>query len=82
MPPDSVDCNIFAMSEEEKQDLGIEAIPGTLIQAIEELEKDEFIQGILGKHISSKYIEAKKAEWANYRSQVTDWEINQYLNQF
>lgn len=81
-PPASVDCNIFAMSEEEKKALGIEAIPGTLIEAVNELEKDEFIKEVLGVHVSSKYIEAKRAEWANYRSQVTDWEINQYLNQF
>lgn len=81
-PPASVDCNIFAMSEEEKKALGIEAIPGTLIEAVNELDKDEFIKEVLGVHASSKYIEAKRAEWANYRSQVTDWEINQYLNQF
>lgn len=81
-PPASVDCNIFAMSEEEKKALGIEAIPGTLIEAVNELDKDEFIKEVLGVHVSSKYIEAKRVEWANYRSQVTDWEINQYLNQF
>ena len=81
-PPESVDCNIFALSMEEKKSLGIEAIPGTLIEAIYELEKDEFIQEVLGKHVSSKYIEAKKEEWANYRAQVTDWEIAQYLYQF
>lgn len=81
-PPASVDCNIFAMSEEEKKELGIEAVPGTLLQALNELEKDDFIKEVLGRHVSSKYIEAKKKEWANYTSQVTDWEINQYLNQF
>ena len=53
-----------------------------MIEAVNELDKDEFIKEVLGVHVSSKYIEAKRAEWANYRSQVTDWEINQYLNQF
>lgn len=81
-PPESVDCNIFAMTEEEKKQRGIEAIPGTLIEAIQELEKDELIKEALGRHVSEKYIGAKKEEWANYRAQVTDWEINQYLNQF
>lgn len=81
-PPESVDCNIFALSKEKKKSLGIESIPGTLIEAIYELEKDEFIQEVLGKHVSSKYIEAKKEEWANYRAQVTNWEIAQYLYQF
>ena len=69
-PPASVDCNIFAMSEEEKKKLGIEAIPGTLIEAVGELEKDELVRETLGRHVSEKYIEAKKAEWADYRSQV------------
>lgn len=82
MPPESVDCNIFAMSVEEKKKLGIEAVPGTLIEAVYELEKDELVQEALGRHVSAKYIEAKKVEWANYRMQVTEWEINQYLNQF
>lgn len=81
-PPASVDMNIFAMSEEEKKRLGIEAVPGTLIQAINELEKDELVRDVLGMHVSTKYIEAKKKEWANYTSQVTDWEVNQYLNQY
>ena len=82
LPPKSVDCNIFALSEEEKKELQIEAIPGTLIEAVYELEKDELIQEVLGRHVSEKYIRAKKEEWAQYRSQVTDWEIGQYLNRF
>lgn len=82
LPPESVDCNIFALTEEEKKELKIEAIPGTLIEAVYELEKDEFVQEVLGKHVSEKYIRAKKEEWAEYRAQVTDWEINQYLNRF
>ncbi len=82
LPPKSVDCNIFALTEEEKKELNIEAIPGTLIEAVNELEKDEFIQSVLGRHVSGKYIRAKKEEWADYRSQVTDWEISQYLNRF
>lgn len=81
-PPKSVDRNIFTMTEEERKEASIEAIPGTLIEAVYELEKDGFIQSVLGKHVSDKYIEAKKAEWAEYRSQVTQWEIGAYLNKF
>lgn len=82
MPPDSVDRNIFAMTEEERKALAIDEIPGTLIEAIGELEKDGFIRSVLGGHVSAKYIEAKKKEWEEYRSQVTDWEIQAYLNKF
>ena len=82
MPPDSVDCNIFEMSEAEKKENGIEEIPGTLIEAIYDMEKDDLVRAVLGEHTYTKYIAAKKAEWYRYRSQVTDWEINEYLNKF
>ena len=82
LPPESVDCNIFALTQQEKRRRGIEAIPGTLQEAVYELEKDGFIQEVLGEHVSAKYMEAKKAEWADYRAQVSQWEINRYLNQF
>ena len=48
-------------------------------EAINEFEKDEFIKESLGKYLSKKYIELKRAEWQDYRSKVTDWEVNQYL---
>lgn len=79
MPPEAVNGNIFDMTEEQMGALHMEALPADLNEAIEEMEKDEFIQGILGNHVSKKYAEAKKEEWAAYRQQVTEWEINEYL---
>ncbi len=70
------------MSDEEKSLAGIERLPGTLFEAIEELEKDEFIQNSLGNHVANKYIEAKKEEWNKYCAQITDWEIDEYLYRY
>ena len=81
-PPESIDKNVADMSKEERKRLGVEALPGTLIEAIREMEKDVFVQEVLGTHISEKYIVAKKEEWHKYRSQVTEWEINEYLYKF
>lgn len=78
-PPDSVDCNLYQLSEQERQKRGIERLPADLGEAIEELKKDTFIQEVLGKHVTERYLEAKTAEWVQYRSQVTDWEIGTYL---
>lgn len=78
-PPDSVDQNIFEMSSLEKKEKGIDSLPGSLDEAIKALEEDEFILGVLGEHVASKYIEAKKTEWDNYRTKVTEWEIEEYL---
>lgn len=78
-PQKAVDYNIFHMTDEERKKAGIQCLPGTLLEAIEALEQDEFIKNVLGEHIAANYIKAKKAEWLSYRSQVTEWEINQYL---
>ena len=78
-PPESVDCNIYTMTEAERRRLGIENLPGTLIEAVEELKKDAFILDVLGKHVAEKYIAAKEQEWQQYRAHVSEWEIQQYL---
>lgn len=80
--PESVDCNIFHMSEQERSVRKIEELPGTLAEAISCMEKDGFMRETLGDHVFEKYISLKKEEWNRYRSQVTDWEINEYLNRF
>ena len=67
------------MPLDETQAKGIESLPSTLQEAVEELKKDEFILKVLGEHISQNYITAKQAEWASYTSQVTKWELEEYL---
>ena len=79
-PPDSVDLNIFEMTEEEREKAGIERLPGSLLEAAREFEKDRFIQQVLGADLSKKYIRAKTMEYADYRGQVTDWELSKYLH--
>jgi glutamine synthetase len=79
MPAANVDRNIFEMTEAEKAEAGIESLPLNLFDAVKELEKDTFIQNVLGAHASGKYMEAKYAEWDEYRMQITQWELDQYL---
>jgi glutamine synthetase len=78
-PPESVDKNLFALSDEERKALGVKTLPENLCEAVASLENSDFIKNVLGEHLSKKYIEAKKMEWENYRTQVTQWEIDQYL---
>ena len=81
-PPESVSRNIFEMSDEEREILGIENIPENLYDAISYMNKDKFVCNVLGKHIVSKYTEAKMHEWDAYRTQVTQWEVDEYLSKF
>ena len=78
-PPAAVWENVFEMQSSEKEERGIELLPVDLGAALEEFKKDAYLQEVFGSHISGKYVEAKEAEWAEYRTQVTDWEIEKYL---
>lgn len=80
--PASVDCNIYEMSDKERQKAGVETLPESLIEAVECLKEDEVICNTLGSHIVSKYVEAKEKEWNDYRTRVSQWEIDEYLYKF
>ncbi len=79
MPPASVEQNIFAMSNESLEDAGVKALPGSLKDAIEAMKADELVKETLGEHIFTNYVRAKEAEWQDYISAVTEWEIDKYL---
>ncbi|MDD2496741.1 MAG: type I glutamate--ammonia ligase [Desulfitobacteriaceae bacterium] len=81
-PPKAVNQNIYIMTPEEKADLGIGSLPGSLVEALEELKNDQVIQCALGKHAYSRFMEAKQLEWNDFRTKVTPWEIEQYLTKF
>ena len=71
-----------AMEPEALKARQIERLPETLGDAIEAFEGDPFMKKVLGDHIYTKYLEAKKKEWRAFRAQVTDWEISQYLYKY
>jgi glutamine synthetase len=71
--------NIFEMTEEEVDAAGIGTLPTNLGDAIELFEKSQLMKDILGDHIHKFFVENKKAEWSEYVSQVTEWELDKYL---
>ena len=81
-PPDAVTENVFEMQLQQRAKLGIESLPGDLEQAVEELEKDDYIKNVLGGHITEKYLEAKRKEWHEYCRHVSDWETESYLYKY
>lgn len=78
-PPESIDKNIFLLSDEERNELGVKSLPIDLKEALNAMENNQFMKNVLGDHINKIYIAAKRVEWEEYRTQVTSWEIEQYL---
>lgn len=82
MPPAAVDTNVYEMSEKDRSRKKISELPGTLYEAIIEMEKDSFVKKALGEEFAQKYIDAKKLEWNEYKEQVTAWEMERYLYKY
>jgi len=81
-PPPPCERNIYHMTAADRAELGIDSLPASLYQSLEEMSRNEVIKSSLGPHISEKFIEAKMKEWDSYRVQVHSWEVEEYLAKF
>ena len=77
--PEPVEENLYHMTEIERLELGIQTLPGSLFEAIQITENSELVRRALGDQVFDSFIRNKKIEWDQYRSQVTDYEIDRYL---
>lgn len=77
--PEPIEEDIFEMDEAERSDRGIASLPGNLAEAIALTEKSELVREALGDHIFEKFIENKKIEWDEYRTHVSQYELDRYL---
>jgi glutamine synthetase len=74
-----VNENIWEMSFRERRRLRIDDLPHDLNEALDELEKNDVIQGALGEHVVQHFVAAKRQEWREYIMRVSDWELTEYL---
>jgi len=81
-PGEQTTKNIYDMTSRERIDRGIESLPANIIEAVNHLKNDAVIRDTLGKHIYDHFVRAKKIEWDVYRTQVHQWELDQYLLTF
>ncbi|MCL1873998.1 MAG: glutamine synthetase family protein [Clostridiales bacterium] len=81
-PPPPIEGNIFHMREAEMAAKDIETLPANLNEALRELKKNRLICDFLGEHILDRFIAAKNLEWEEYRTSISQWEIDNYLTKF
>lgn len=79
VPPEEVTENIFSMDARTRADNGIDNLPGTLFEALELMKRDPLMADTLGPHAYESFLAGKYHEWDTYRTQVTEWEIEQYM---
>ena len=71
--------NLYHLTPEERATMGVGSLPGSLAEALDELDKDEVLVKTLGPAIYEAFTRAKREEWDEYRIHVTDYEIERYL---
>jgi glutamine synthetase len=77
--PEPMETNLYDLSHNEREARGIQQLPETLGEAVEDLAGSELVREALGDHIFERYVDLKRTEWEEYRVQVTRWELERYL---
>lgn len=77
--PTPVDRNIYVMTEDERNEEGIVNLPSSLMEALEEFLSNELMTSAIGEHAVERFVAAKQIEWDMFRTQVHQWERDQYL---
>jgi glutamine synthetase len=78
--PPPMESNLYKLGVEERKERGIVSLPETLGEAIEALAESDLARKALGDHVFDNYVKLKRAEWDDYRVQLTPWELEKYLS--
>ena len=85
-PGEPNSANLYEMSEAERAEHGIELLPGNLLDAVRELEKNDALRAAFGKTRDGDYVDyfakVKRREWQAAHEQITQWELDRYLQLF
>ncbi|HET8756682.1 MAG TPA: type III glutamate--ammonia ligase [Solirubrobacteraceae bacterium] len=82
----TTELNLHELTEEHRRELGVELLPANLLDATRELERDDVLRAALGTTDREDYVDyfarTKQAEFAEWHDQVTQWEVDRYLQLF
>ncbi|MGR0221768.1 glutamine synthetase family protein [Agromyces sp. ZXT2-6] len=77
--PAEAEDDVWALTDSERRALGFRPLPASLDHAIEYMEESELVADTLGEHVYNYVLANKRAEWRDYRSQVTPFELQRNL---
>ena len=78
-PPSVVEANIYKLSSKERKKQKIESLPGSLKEALEIMNKSLVVRAALGEHIYNEFFTSKAKEWDQFRTYVSQWEVDKYI---
>jgi glutamine synthetase len=81
-PPKPVEANIYKLTDKDRKRMRIEALPGSLEEALGYMRNSLIAKAALGNHILDEFVLAKDIEWDSFRTYVTQWELDKYLARY
>ncbi len=81
-PPKQIEVNIYTLTPEERKKKKIDSLPGSLAEALWELEHSKVAKFALGEHVYNEFTETKHKEWDSFRTFVSQWELDRYLERY
>ena len=78
LPPEATD-NIYEMTQNERRAKGIVQLPDDLYEAVREMEQSDLVADTLGEQVFEYLLRNKRAEWDQYKSYVSPYEVDRYL---
>ncbi|MDG6220683.1 MAG: type I glutamate--ammonia ligase [Candidatus Thermoplasmatota archaeon] len=77
--PPAAEKDVFKMTEEQRSKAGIQTLPSNIGHAISLMEESKVVKDTLGEHVMRHFMHAKLKEWDVYRTNVSSWELERYL---
>ena len=77
--PDEAEDDVWSLTSSERRTMGYKELPGSLADALKAMEQSELLAETLGEHVFDYFLRNKWAEWTEYRSLVTPFELGRYL---
>jgi glutamine synthetase len=77
--PREAEDDVWSLNERERKSLGIDPLPKSLQDAIAVAEGSELLAETLGEHVFDFFLRNKRAEWEEYRVQVSAFERDKML---
>ncbi|MHA1385801.1 MAG: glutamine synthetase, partial [Candidatus Helarchaeota archaeon] len=78
-PPDPTELNVYKLSFEERTKMNIISLPESLSEALNEFAKSKLMKEIFGEKLFNNFLHVKRSEWDEYRTQISDWEFERYI---
>lgn len=81
-PGDPIALNMYEQSDEKLDELGVNVLPRTLLEAVEAFRADPLAKDVFGEELHTSYADLKEIEWWDYHNTVSEWEYDRYLEFF